>query len=566
MIGRPEARRRITPLALGLFFGEAAALGGTGPVAASPSEGEFDRSSIERIEDLVEDFANSLHEFSFALKTRDLAAVETRLAPDFTGTDVPIADGPAKPIVRWIEKRPVREPRRGLDREAFLEAWADHLSHFESIEDVRIKIKGADVRERDPVEADARIKFFWLGRNGKGYREWIKGNGRARARRRGPADWVLHAFEIENLQAKTAATDLFVEVALPAGTDHAVPPWGTPGNQVFLARGVATSDVDGDGLIDLLVTGGHENFLYRNRGDGTFENVAAEAMIGITPTANAPLFLDFDEDGDEDLFLAAIGTQMLFENRLVPEGKLIFEDVSLESGVSVPAHGYSALAADVNGDGRPDVFVCSYNEYGRIMPNSWSDATNGTPNLLFLNRGDGTFREVAREWGVSDPRWTYAGQFGDLTGDGRIDLYVANDFGRNAFYVNEGTRFREATEEYGLQDTGNGMGVSLGDFDNDGGIDVHVTNMSSTAGNRILKMVFPEGVGTPEYARTLAKIAAGNTLFRNVGGRWENVAASVGPFSAGWAFGGGFIDFDNDGWEDLHTPNGFISGKGLKDT
>ena len=258
---------------------------------------------------------------------------------------------------------------------------------------------------------------------------------------------------------------------------------------------------------------------------------------------------------------------MLFENRLVPDKELNFVDVSLEAGVVYPAQGFSAISGDVNADGLPDIYVASYNKYGTIMPNGWANATNGTPNLLFVNQGNGRFEEQAKQWGVDDSRWSYAAYFGDLNGDGRTDLYVANDFGENGFYLNEGGRFRDAAIERGMLDPGNGMGVSLGDYDNDGDLDIHVTNMSSTAGNRILKRIFTDATAQLDQTRVLNKVASGNTIFENLGGgKFQNATAALGPFSAGWSFGGGFVDIDNDGWEDLHVPNGFISGKSLKDT
>ena len=108
------------------------------------------------------------------------------------------------------------------------------------------------------------------------------------------------------------------------------------------------------------------------------------------------------------------------------------------------------------------------------------------------------------------------------------------------------------------------MGVSFGDFNNDGRLDLHVTNMSSTAGNRILGRLFPGA--TPEQ-NVLKKLASGNSLFENVGGgRFREVTAEAGPFGGAWAWGGGFIDFDNDSHEDFYSPNGFISGKSMKDT
>jgi len=255
---------------------------------------------------------------------------------------------------------------------------------------------------------------------------------------------------------------------------------------------------------------------------------------------------------------------VLLENRWIPDAVLEFHDISDRAGVDKDAVGFSAVAADVDGNGLSDIYVCSYNHYGTVMPNSWHKATNGTPNLLFVNRGDGTFEQVAADWGVEDGRWSYAAGFVDIDEDGDQDLYVANDFGENALYRNDGGRFSDVAAEMGIVDPGFGMGVSFGDYDNDGDFDLHVTNMSSTAGNRILKLLYPEH---HEIRETLGKQAAGNSLYENEGdGTFREVTGEIGGLSGGWAFGGGFVDFDNDGWQDLYTPNGFISGKTMNDT
>ncbi len=198
------------------------------------------------------------------------------------------------------------------------------------------------------------------------------------------------------------------------------------------------------------------------------------------------------------------------------------------------------------------------------MRNAWHRATNGTPNLLFINQGDGTFVEEAARRGVADSRWTYAAAFADIDRDGDQDLYIANDFGENALYRNDGDTFTDIAPAAGVVDPGFGMGVSFGDYDNDGDLDLHVTNMSSTAGTRILARLYPD---RPQERAYLSKLAAGNSLLRNRGdGTFEDVTQQAGGLGAGWAFGGGFLDFDNDGWEDIYSPNGFISGKSMKDT
>ena len=531
--------------------------------AATP----VDRLRLERIEDLSESLANQLHRMSTFVRLRQVDSLALYFSVDLRATSIPKTSAPVEAI-KWIRHEPALPPRTGLDKTAFLREWRSFLDRFSSIEDVRFKVKQADFEVDASAEREralAQIFFFVVGRNVEGLRVWSQAKAKIEA-----ADvngvWRIDLFKIKELLQSSASVDLFSEVSSPAGVYHSVPRFGQPGNQVFVAHGVAVADVDADGLLDVFTTGVGRNFLYRNNGDGTFLDVAAETAVEITPTATAPLFLDFDNDGDSDLFLAATGFQMLFENRLVPDGKLEFVDISVEAGVDHAAQGFSAVSGDVNADGRPDIYVTSYNRYGVIMPDSWARATNGTPNLLFVNRGDGRFQERATAWGVDDGRWSYAAQFGDLNDDGRADLYVANDFGENGLFVNDGDRFHDDASARSLLDPGNGMGVSMGDFDNDGRLDLHVTNMSSTAGQRILKRLFPER-DQPSDTRVLHKLAAGNTLFKNLGrGQFADVSQEVGGLGAGWAFGGGFIDVDNDGWEDLHAPNGFISGKSLRDT
>ena len=535
------------------------------PHAAGKSE--LDKAELTQVEERSESLANALLEFSVTVRERDMARIGKFFESPARVTPWPSLSGAPDTEFKWISTAAPRVARKRpekMTRTELTKSWGKFLHTFSSVEDARFQVKGASFSQRKKgVEGKGDLKFFLIGRDRNDRRFWVKGTGRLVAVQTAEESWQISEFRLAEVKTMRAAADLFSEVCIPAGVSISLPRYGEPGNDDFVYHGAAAGDVDRDGFQDLVVTGINRNYLYLNQG-GRFQDVADKAGISVTPPGTAPLLIDYDNDGDLDVFMASVGEQMLFENRLVPSGKLLFFDISQEVGVAVNAIGFSATAGDVNGDGWTDVYVASYNRYGRVMPDSWHRASNGTPNLLFLNQGDGTFRESGAQWGVRDQRWSYAAQLADVTGDGRLDLYVANDFGENGFYVNLGDRFEDRAASMGLLDPGNGMGVSFGDFNNDGRIDLYVTNMSSTAGNRILDRLFPQGKGDRSG---LKKLAAGNTLFEGVDeGGFRDASSQFGPFVAGWAWGGVFVDFDNDGWEDLYSPNGFISGKSMKDT
>lgn len=510
---------------------------------------------------------------------------------------------------------------QAMTRLDFMREWTLFLNHFAEIEDARFKVKEASFDEtansvsgaEQPTAVPgatgkARVAFYVIGRNTEGKREWARGtvNVTVKYVARGDVDsdanknakqraadnslinssseaqivktsfasnnasdtkeyargrWQFETWNLASFDSLVAEKDIFSEVAVPTGVELKLPSYSGG----FTWHGAAAADFDKDGWVDLFVTAPDKNLLYLNDKRGKFLESSSKTGVQFAATGVAPLTFDYDNDGDSDLFISAVGSsQILLQNQLKESGKLEFIDVSNEAGVALPAIGFSAIAGDVNGDGFLDVYVCGYNRYGQVTPDSWFRAKNGTPNLLFINQGDGTFKEEARKWGVEDSRWSYAAAFADTDEDGRLDLYVANDFGEKALYINKGDRFVDEASKRGVLDPGNGMGVSFGDYNNDGLLDLHASNMSSTAGNRILARLFPtQNAGN----NVLKKLAAGNNLFENQGkGFYKDVTAEVGGFSGGWAWGGGFIDFDNDGWEDIFTPNGFISGKSMKDT
>ncbi|MFQ5767688.1 MAG: FG-GAP repeat domain-containing protein [Acidobacteriota bacterium] len=539
------------------------------PVAARPMSAKDSadlRLSMEKVEEPTESFANALHGCSLSLRDGEASGLAACLAPTLEATSFPAAPGEVTSSRRWFQERswPLAPSRRQA-RERFLTDAGIFLDHFSSVEDARLKVLSSRLQD-GTGDVEAVLKISLVGRDSLGRREWTRGRMAIEAGRQAAGSWWIHHLKLEELASMTASRDLFSEVAVAAGLYAVDPPVMEHPTLGLAAHGAAAADVNGDGLLDLFVTGAYGNSLYVNGGDGTFTDVAAAAWVKTLPVpGTAPLFFDLENDGDPDLFISANGEQYLFENRMIPDGRLRFRDISLPAGVHLPAVGFSVAAGDLDGNGFTDLYVASYNHYGQVLPDRWDHATNGTANLLFMNQGDGTFREEAAVYGVADNRWSYAASMVDIDDDGLLDLYVANDFGGgNALYLQRNGRFVDLAKARGVLDSGYGMGVSFADYDNDGDLDLHVTEMSSTAGRRILARLNPSDL--PSRGE-LQHLAGGNALYRNDGhGFFRSVSREAGPFSAGWAWGGGFFDLDNDGWEDLYTPNGFLSGNSMKDT
>jgi hypothetical protein len=441
---------------------------------------------LNAVEDLTESLANALLGLSVVTRRRDLVEIGRYLGDGLEATPFPTRPGRLSKEVKWIlkhawEAAPSTDP---VGKEEFLAQIDAFLQHFSEIDDARFKVKRARFEDRPTKSGEARVFFFVVGRDLEGRREWVRGQFDVTAVRDADDAWKIVRWRTLALDSDVVPIDLFSEISGPAGVARTIPAFGIAPNNGLVAHGGAVGDLNGDDLVDLVVTEIDGSRLYLNDGRGGFRDASEETLVRYTPPVTAVLILDHDGDGDSDIFLSATGEQVLLENRLRPDGKLQFFDVSEEAGVAVHAVGFSAAAADVNGDALTDIYVASYNRYGAVMPNSWSRATNGTSNLLFINEGSGHFREAAADWGVKDARWSYAATFADIDNDGHQDLYVANDFGENALFMNQGDRFRDEAAERGVLDPGNGMGAAFGDFDNDGDLDLHVTNMSSTAGNR----------------------------------------------------------------------------------
>lgn len=318
-----------------------------------------------------------------------------------------------------------------------------------------------------------------------------------------------------------------------------------------VGAGVSVADFNGDGSPDLYFTNsrfGAPNALYRNRGDGTFAEVAESAGVA---DLNRPgdgvsmgsVWGDFDNDGREDLLVYRYGYLALFKN---VDGRH-FADVTAAAGLRRWVNSNGAIWLDYDRDGLLDLYVTAYFrddvdlwhlKTTRIMHNSFEFATNGGRNLLFHNLGGGRFEEVGEQMGVASTRWTLAAAAADFNDDGWPDIYLANDYGPEELYLNDhGRRFTLTTA--GLEsESKSGMSVALGDAYNEGRLDVFVTNISERGylfQNNNLRLN-----RMPDQGR-FAKLGDATVA------------------DAGWAWGAQFGDLNNDGTNELFVANGFIS-------
>ena len=331
---------------------------------------------------------------------------------------------------------------------------------------------------------------------------------------------------------------------------------------------IAIGDVNGDGRDDLYLgqQAGLPNRLFVQQADGTAVDLSVAAGVDWLDDTRGALLIDIDDDGDQDLAVAGIGGVALAEN----DGTGRFE---LRGALATADDTMSLAAADFDEDGDLDLYVTSYfqnvrvgDERGAYIPaasNSfvYHDARSGGPNSLWRNDGDWSFRDVTTEAGLEheNHRYSLAAAWEDYDDDGDPDLYVANDYGPNQLFRNDGGRFVDAAREASAEDSASGMGITWADYDHDGDMDAYVSNMFSAAGRRVTQQARFKA-HDPEIRRVLQRFARGNTLLRNDGeGTFADVSVEAGVHRGLWAWGALFVDVDNDGWEDLVVPNGYLT-------
>jgi enediyne biosynthesis protein E4 len=357
--------------------------------------------------------------------------------------------------------------------------------------------------------------------------------------------------------AETAGA-LFEDVTSAAGIDfvHALADGRMDNLIEAVGAGATWFDADGDGRLDLFlaqqpwlegVSSGKRpektptSRLFRNLGAGRFEDATARAGLGTSDFCFGALAADVDADGAIDLYLLCDGPNRLFRNR----GDGTFADVTEKAGVGCPSCSVAGAVLDANGDGLLDLYVGNYVAFDpkyrlHYAPDAFPGplAFEAQPDVLYVNRGDGTFRDATAESGLGavTPARAMGATAWDCDLDGRTDLFVANDGSAAFLFHNEGGgRFTETAVRAGVAygfhgEAAAAMAGAVGDVDGDGRPDLHVTN------------------------------AAYGSLFHNEGGglfRDRAVASGLaGACGQYVAWGGGFADFDDDGAADLFVANG----------
>ena len=355
--------------------------------------------------------------------------------------------------------------------------------------------------------------------------------------------------------ASQSDTAQFTECAADIGCAHTFAPApGYPGTHDQMAGGLCVGDFDADGWPDIFALGGgnQTDRLFINNQDGTFTDRAADWGVADLHRGMSAVAGDVNRDGRTDLYIVSLGpvgsAANNAGNRLLINRGDSFVDAALAAGVRTFAagpDGMGSVLGDIDNDGDLDLFVCSWFQ-------------NNTGNRLFINTGndaDGVpqFADATDAMGVglSELRG-FTPRMVDVTGDRLPDLLITADFGTSRLLINEGPgpdslpRFRDETLSAGITFDQNGMGAAIGDPDNDGDLDWFMTNIyyqfADATNTLYLNQGNDPGTGAPVYTED---------------------ATPAGVFTNGWGWGTVFGDFDNDGDEDLAATGGWFQYPGV---
>ena len=537
---------------------------------------------------------------------------------------------PAAYSLAKLEHRPLEQDFRELRREDF-SLWASLFGEVDYFSHAKFYIVRGQFAPGDPRSFQTEMGFSGLAKLKTDHFAYISGSMDVFWRDNTPQElrakvlekkadplWQIESFETLDLKLTHARHMIFRDVlddALPDPSTLAKARaslhedkvlayltdenWQEPAWFSMQAQdrhpGVSVVDINGDGWDDLFVVARWgDNQLFVNRGDGTFEDRAADYGLAHWEHSSSSIFADFDNDGDPDVFLGrTLAPSVYLRNE---EGRFV-DRTQEHVGRSLPSMVSSVAAADFDNDGLLDVYFSTYasrmmhqemtsdlnadlpvagelpeGTVGQFLSDflSHEDATElhqrfyfsghpvhdraGPPNRLLHNVGEGRFEEAAASPALEAWHHTYQAIWADFDQDGDQDLYLANDFAPNNLMRNDGAAgFTDVTEETNAADIGFGMGGGFGDYDNDGDEDLYVSNMFSKAGRRITAQI-------AKLDPVFGSMARGNSLLEFQDGKFTRVSgldkSTVMVEKAGWSWAGQFIDFDNNANLDVIALSG----------
>jgi len=468
-------------------------------------------------------------------------------------------------------------------RDRFLHEIKQYFEHFSPVETAEFEIVHVEETAGAPLAVRVDIRYSFVRSAAAGAdREERVGIWRTQWTHDTSNAWRAIRWEAIEETASRARAPIFIDItshtlgqteSYKNQLAHGVDYWrtvldGACGIDVYGNNGLAVGDFDNDSVDDLYVCqpAGLPNRLYRNRGDGTLEDVTEKSGVGVLDGTACALFADFENKGLQDLLVVCGSGPLLFLNQ--GNGKFSVKRDAFQFDRAPQGTFTGAAVADYDRDGRLDIYLCVYSYYLGLdqyhYPVPYFDARNGPPNFLLHNEGNATFRDRTEAAGlnVDNDRYSFACAWGDCNGDRSPDLYVANDFGRSNLYRNRGDgTFAPVSSEAGVEDPAAGMSASWFDFDNDGNQDIYVANMWSAAGQRVSEQSRFRAKDSEDIRALYRRHARGNSLYRNKGdGKFENVSGRTGVEMGRWAWSSDAWDFDHDGYPDLYIANGYISG------
>jgi len=526
----------------------------------------------------------TLSDLSHAMKARNYSDVESLFSPQYSGNRLGIGNLKETELKDGIHKQVFTSDGTPEDRAAVVSEWRAYLDSFDSIDELSLHIDQLNKwSSRDDLQASVRFEMIATPHGAK-YAGIDRGYFNMSFKSGGKGLVVTSASLISG-DRSIGDTPHFTNVADKAGVDFEnqyYPEFLKQKLKFAMIRygpaGITASDYDNDGLYDLFIPDGVASKLFRNLGNGQFEDVTAKVGLSGLDGVSVALFADFDNDGHKDLFVSrTFRPNQLFHNN----GDNTFTDVTKKSGIAEDCCTTVASWADYDNDGYLDLYVGRYLDPRLDIPTTFY-ARNGLKNQLYHNNHDGTFTNVTEKAGVGEVGLCLGSVWGDYNDDGYPDLYVVNDFGRKTLYKNNGDgTFTDVTVKTGTLAYGAGMNASMGDYDNDGKLDIYVTNIRSDEGwyaewptvARYMINSWRQGVWVtdmPLYMQIFRQsgfdfigvfkaMAAGNNLYHNKGdGMFEDTTVKTHTNPMGWFWGASFADFDNDGWQDIYAADGWV--------